>query len=129
MRWKLVVVESPYGSKKVSEVERNIDYAMACVRDCLLRNESPIASHLLLTQAGILDDNDPYQRDMGVEAGNAWIAVADAVVVYTDLGISVGMRAGITVAEAHRKDILYRSLNGNNRRYLRDPPTASQDKV
>lgn len=43
-----VIVESPYAG----EVEANVTYARACVRDCVLRGEAPIASHLLFTQPG-----------------------------------------------------------------------------
>ena len=38
-------------------VEENVAYARAAVRDSLLRGESPIASHLLYTQPGILKDS------------------------------------------------------------------------
>ena len=37
-----VILESPYAG----EAERNVAYARRCVRDCLQRNEAPIASHL-----------------------------------------------------------------------------------
>lgn len=126
-RWKLVVLESPYAAATQEEFDKNKAFARACLRDCLSRNESPIASHLLLTQQGVLDDNDPDQRKVGIGAGHAWTAVADAVVVYTDLGISAGMRAGITVAEAHRKEIIYRVLNGDHRRSVRDKKTPASD--
>ena len=39
----LVLLESPYAGY----VERNLAYARACMRDCLLRGEAPFASHLL----------------------------------------------------------------------------------
>lgn len=113
--WKLVIVESPYGSPNYQQVEDNKIYARACLRDCLARHESPIASHLLLTQQGVLDDSDPHQRREGFEAGHAWIAVADEIVVYQDLGISAGMWRGIKAAEAARKPITYRYLYGDNR--------------
>lgn len=127
-KWKLVVLESPYGVGTEAVIERNREFARACLRDCLARNESPIASHLLLTQSGVLDDADMHQRVMGIDAGNAWIAIADAVVVYEDFGISAGMRRGIVMAEAHRTEIIYRSLHGNNRRNIRDPAGSPQDQ-
>lgn len=86
---RLVIVESPYAGA----VEANIAYAKAAVRDCLARLEAPIASHLLLTQKGILDDQDPAQRRLGIEAGWAWYRVAEARVFYLDLGMSSGMAA------------------------------------
>lgn len=84
---KLVILESPYAG----DIERNVKYARACVKDCLLRGESPIASHLLYTQPGILDDNAPEQRTLGIEAGLAWASVAELHVFYLDLWWSNGM--------------------------------------
>ena len=91
-----VIVESPFAG----DVERNIAYARRAVRDSVLRGEAPIASHLLFTQPGILDDDVPYERQLGIDAGLAWRTVAEASVVYTDLGISRGMRYGIEAAES-----------------------------
>ncbi|MBO4228155.1 hypothetical protein [Bradyrhizobium neotropicale] len=91
---KLVIIESPYNG----DVTRNVEYARACVRDALLRGEAPFASHLLYTQPGILRDDIPDERRWGIAAGLAWGAVADATVVYTDLGISSGMIEGINHA-------------------------------
>lgn len=93
--FRLVVVESPYAG----DVQAHIDYARAAVADCLARGEAPIASHLLYTQDGVLDDDDPGQRRLGIDAGLAWHRVASAVVVYTDLGVSAGMRDAISHAE------------------------------
>lgn len=84
-----VIVESPYAG----EVERNVAYARAAVADCVRRGEAPIASHLLFTQPGILDDAKPEERQRGIDAGHAWLSVADAVVFYVDLGWSGGMKA------------------------------------
>ena len=70
------------------------------MRDCLLRGEAPYASHALYTQPGVLDDGDPESRKLGMTAGFSWRQVADATIVYTDLGTTDGMRAGIERAEA-----------------------------
>jgi hypothetical protein len=72
-----VILESPYAGN----VEENVAYARAAVRDSLLRGESPIASHLLR----ILKDSVPDERQLGIEAGLAWRFVAEASVVYQDL--------------------------------------------
>jgi hypothetical protein len=88
---RLVIVESPYSGN----IRKNRAYARKAVRDCLLRGESPIASHLLHTQPTILKDGVPEERAMGMEAGWAWMPVADAVVVYADYGFSMGMFAGM----------------------------------
>ncbi len=75
-----------------------------------MRGEAPIASHLLYTQPGILDDAVPSERQLGIDAGLAWRKVAKASVVYTDLGISAGMRYGIEAATKSGKKIEYRKL-------------------
>lgn len=103
---RCVLLESPFAG----DIPANIAYARACVRDCLLRGESPIASHLLYTQDSILNDSDPIERARGINAGHAWMHRADAVVVYTDRGISSGMRAGIDMAAFHGKPVEYRVL-------------------
>lgn len=103
---KRVILESPYAG----DIEANITYARACVRDSLSREEAPIASHLLYTQPGILRDGVQEERQWGINAGLAWGAVADATVVYTDRGISEGMRYGIARAEAGGRPVDYRKL-------------------
>lgn len=103
---RLVILETPYAGN----VETNIQYARLCLLDCLKRGEAPLASHLLYTQ--VLDDNDPKQRQLGIEAGLAWMRVAHASVIYTDLGISEGMRKGIEAARFAGIPTELRSLEG-----------------
>lgn len=103
---RLVIIESPYAG----DVAANESYARRCVRDSLGRGEAPIASHLLYTQPGILDDLIPQERQWGIDAGLAWRRVAEASVVYTDRGISKGMEYGIAAAEAAGVPVEYRSL-------------------
>lgn len=105
---RLVILESPYAGN----VEENTAYARACVRDSLNRGEFPLASHLLYTQPGILDDNNPIERNLGIHAGLAWLIFADALVVYTDRGISPGMEKGIAKAKVYHVTVEYRSLPG-----------------
>lgn len=101
-----VIVESPYAG----DVARNLQYLRACLRDCLLRGESPYASHGLLTQPGVLDDTVPSERALGIEAGLAWGAVAELTVIYEDHGISEGMKLGIARAIAEGRPVEYRRL-------------------
>lgn len=103
---KRVILESPYAG----EIERNVRYARACMRDSLVRGEAPIASHLLYTQPGILRDDENAERQMGIEAGLAWGDAAEATIVYIDFGISAGMRQGIARAETDGRTIEYRTL-------------------
>lgn len=103
---KRVVVESPYAGN----VDENLRYLRACMRDCALRGESPYASHGLLTQPGVLDDNNPEERKLGIELGFAWREAAEMTVVYMDLGMSNGMLYGIEDAQKKGRPIEYRNL-------------------
>jgi hypothetical protein len=103
---KLVIIESPYAG----DVEANIEYARRCVRDSLMRGEAPIASHLLYTQPGILDDDVADQRKQGIEAGLAWYALADLSAVYIDKGVSSGMASGMMAAVSAGVPIEYRKI-------------------
>lgn len=99
---RLVIIESPYAG----DVARNLRYLRACMRDCLLRGEAPYASHALYTMPGVLDDKVFVERELGMGAGWAWHRVAEAVVVYQDLGVSRGMERGI----AHARDVALQSV-------------------
>lgn len=103
---RLVIIESPYAG----DVERNVAFARAAVRDSLSRGEAPIASHLLYTQEGILDDDIPEERAWGIDAGLAWRTVAEATVVYADFGITKGMEYGIAKSEEEGNPVEYRFL-------------------
>jgi hypothetical protein len=101
---RLIILESPFAG----DVAENVLYARQCLLDSLRKGEAPMASHLLFTQ--VLNDEAPDERHLGIEAGLAWGLIAEATVVYTDRGISEGMRRGIARAEAEGRPIEYRSL-------------------
>ncbi len=107
---RLVILESPYAAATPAEIEANVTYARACVRDSLARGEAPIASHLLYTHPGVLRDEVPDERQWGIDAGLAWRAVSEASVVYTDRGISRGMEYGIAAAREAGRVVEFRTL-------------------
>ena len=100
-----VILESPYSG----DIDKHLAYARRCMKDCLARNKSPLASHLLYTQ--VLRDDNPSERELGIAAGLTWGAVADATVVYTDHGISDGMRCGMWRAHIEGRPVEYRRLH------------------
>ena len=102
----LVLIESPFAG----DVPRNLSYLRAAMRDCLTRGEAPYASHALYTQPGVLDDDIPEERALGIEAGLLWGAQASKTVMYTDCGMSRGMKYGIERAEKEGRPIEYRTL-------------------
>ncbi len=88
MKKPLVVIESPFAG----DIGMNVAYARAAMADSLGRGEAPLASHLLYTQPGVLRDEVPAERELGIETGLDWGAHADLAVFYTDLGWSQGMK-------------------------------------
>ena len=72
MHLRRVILETPYAAPTPDGIARNLRYARAALRDCILKGDAPIASHLLLTQPGVLDDQNPTERAMGIEAGLTW---------------------------------------------------------
>lgn len=119
---RLVILESPYAG----EVEANVAYARAAVRDSLARGEAPIASHLLYTQPGILDDLVPDERAQGIAAGLAWRTKADAAVFYVDRGWSRGMLEARALYDREGKPYEERTLHGHGSCAL---PMASTEPV
>lgn len=106
-RMRRVIVESPYAG----DIEANVTYARAALADCLKRGEAPIASHLLYTQPGVLDDSVVAERALGIEAGLIWGEQAEATVVYADRGMSNGMLQGIERAKAVGRPVEIRTLS------------------
>lgn len=104
--WKCVNIESPYAG----DIVLNTKYLRACMRDCINRGEAPFASHGLYTQPGVLMDSIPEERKLGMEAGFAINKLMSATVVYTDLGITPGMQAGINRALSEGRPVHYRTL-------------------
>lgn len=102
----LVMIESPFAGN----IEANVDYARKCMAHSLSLGEAPIASHLIYTQAGILDDDIPEERKKGIAAGFFWGVKADTIAVYIDLGISAGMEDAVNFYCKLGKSIEYRKI-------------------
>jgi hypothetical protein len=90
---KHVVIETP----SASNARRNIKYARACMRDSMLRGETPIDSHSLYTQTDA----------RGLALGKS----AHLTAIYTDLGISGGMILGMNLAKAEGRPIEFRTIH------------------
>lgn len=93
----LVILESPYAG----DVEKNLAYARDCMRRLLFAGMAPIASHLLYTQEGVLDDKRLAERKLGITAGLRWRAVADLSVFCAGRGWSRGMLDALESAKLH----------------------------
>ena len=89
MSFRRVIIESPFRAPSRRLAQRNVDYAIAAIRDSINRGEAPFLSHLLYP--GALNDNIPLERFLGIELGYAWWPAAEAICCYCDLGWSLGM--------------------------------------
>jgi len=103
-----VQLESPFRGSSEAEEKEFLQYALKALVHSLSLDEAPFASHLLYTR--VLDDRSALQRRQGIEAGLAWSDVSEATVVYSDYGISDGMREGIARAERAGRPIEYRRI-------------------
>lgn len=102
-----VVIESPYQG----DIPRNLTYARRALKDSLNRGEFPLAGHLLYTQ--VLDDSVITERETGIRAHMTWLEVADAVIFYTDYGMSPGMTRAQKLARRRGKFIATRKIGLN----------------
>jgi len=111
---KLVILETPFrGDNSHADLERNINFAKACMRDCLFNHdEAPFASHVLFLDP-VTRDVVLHERETGIEAGLAWGIHAEATVVYTDHGISEGMKLGIERAKKEGRPVIFRTLKSS----------------
>ena len=125
---KRVVIESPFAADKSKmptpllekgeqsvwcelQVQKNLQYLRAAMHDCLVHHkEAPFASHGLYTQPGVLDDDIPKERELGIQAGFAFREVAELSVFYVDLGMSKGMQFGLDHANQHARPVEYRAF-------------------
>jgi hypothetical protein len=107
-----VIVESPYAGKGPAAIELNVLYVRAALNHCLHNGDAPFASHGLYTLPGVLDDQVPEDRALGMKAGFAFIETTVATIVYEDLGVSGGMISGIKIALELGHPIERRRISG-----------------
>lgn len=97
---------SRYCGKDKAEVDKHIQYAKDLTRKVLLHGHCAITPHLYITDC--LNDSDPDERMLGLEAALELLEKCDAVVVGQKYGISEGMAAEIAQAKRLNLPVLYR---------------------
>lgn len=90
---KLVYIASPLSG----DVEQNLDFARQACLNAMAQGVTPFAPHLLYTQ--MLDDNDPSQRELGMQMGNQMLALCDELWLCGDR-ISPGMASEEQLAKS-----------------------------
>ena len=95
--FRRVIIESPYRGLTPRAVQRNIQYAIAAMKDSINRGEAPFLSHLLYTNA--LDDRIQSERELGIVLGYTWWSKGVPICFYCDLGWTEGMVNAKLVAQ------------------------------
>ena len=86
---KTAYICSPYSG----DTKRNKQYARELTAHAIQLGYAPITPHLYITEC--LDDNDPKQRELGLNTGIALLSVCDIIIVGKRYGISDGMEREI----------------------------------
>ena len=93
---RVTVYESPFAARTFDQFARHVAYIRLLTRlGAQLYGEAAIASHMIWTQPGVLRDDDPEERALGIDCGLAVALLACnghvGHVYWTDLGWSGGM--------------------------------------
>lgn len=100
------------------DLPANQAYARRCMRDSLARGEAPFVPHLLY-------DHVPEERERAIRAALEMLRGCEVLAVYTDRGISSGMRGEIEAVDGINRErtmraadmplvIEYRELGGES---------------
>lgn len=131
---RLVIIESPFAPQQLPDrwvsTEEHIAYLRRCIFHSIrYKGEAPFASHGFYTQ--YLDDTISSERELGMRFGQLWMqAAADfkprsnpmmqaaqkpfaLLAVYTDYGLTHGMKAGIRQASRLGLEIEFREIGRN----------------
>ena len=77
---KKVFICSPYSATAEYSTEENVALAERLCRAVTLAGHAPFAPHLFYTR--FLDDKSQKERAMGIDAGIAWLGMADEIWIY-----------------------------------------------
>lgn len=116
-RMKRVLIESPFGTNPdgtradEATMARNVEYARRAMLWCLRQGYAPYGSHLLYPQC--LDDSTPSERELGIQAGFAWGAAAELVIVFEDYRLTPGMLRGVERSNAAGQPIQHLTIGAN----------------
>ena len=106
-RKKIYVASRFAGDSRVS-VQANTKAAIRYCRYVIAEGCMPVASHILYAASGMLKDDDPEERELGLIFGLALLGLCDEIWVFGD--ISPGMAAEIEEAKRLHKPVIYKEL-------------------
>ena len=90
---QLVYIASPLSG----DVAQNLDFARQACRYAIAQDVTPFAPHLLYPQ--MLNDNDPAERQLGIDMGNQMLELCRELWLCGDR-ISAGMEGERKLAES-----------------------------
>lgn len=109
---RIVSVVTPCLRGEGETRDRNASYAQAAASDVIALGEVPLSVELFYSTVGS-SPTDPSARAMMIEARQELTdTAAEAIVVYSDLGLDDGMRSQIADAVLSDKPVEYRTLPG-----------------
>lgn len=88
---KLVFISTPY----TGSVEVNVAFAQKACFYAICQGHTPIAPHLIYP--GIVPDEDPAWREVGIDMGCDWLALCDEVWLCGP-SVTAGMQAELDLA-------------------------------
>ena len=95
--------ERPYTTAKYNRnLQKAADYSAAVVRE----GHIPITPHLYFSH--FIDDHKPQEREKGLEMSRELLRICDQVWVFSENGISDGMKGEINFAGQLGKTVLYK---------------------
>lgn len=97
-----IYVASPFAG----DTEKNTEAAIGYCRRVIDEGYMPVASHILYAASGMLKDDDPAERDLGLMFGLALLRLCDEVWVFGDP--SPGMKQEIEEAKRLHKPVKYK---------------------
>ena len=114
---RVTVYESPFAASTFDQFARHVAYIRLLTRlGAQVHGEAAIASHMIWTQPGVLRDDDPEERALGIDCGLAVALLACnghvGHVYWTDLGWSGGMLRSAESMRERGLPINERSLVG-----------------
>ncbi len=104
---QLIYIASPLSG----DVQRNLDFARRACRYAIAQGATPFAPHLLYPQ--MLDDNDPAERQLGIDMGSQMLKLCQELWLCGDR-VSTGMadewktakELGIPVRQISMREIM-----------------------
>lgn len=105
---KKAYICSPYRANTPAGVEKHKEYARQLLKWAVAHGYAPICPHLYIPE--VLNDENPEERETGLNIGLELLTACEVIIVGTTYGISEGMfaemkqadRLGLTFKEVYK---------------------------